>query len=156
MLADSHDKVATVRQLAQLLDDVQANSPTTTVLTSVVNKLLRIYYTLPLTSATVERTFSATAMRRLKNCMRATMTQKRLNNIILTHCHKERVDALDLIAVAKTFIDSSDKRHKFFWFFLAYPYLLLVELLVIVGADDNHCPAESSVYEVSFIGCVLL
>jgi len=76
ILPASHDKVATVRQLAQLLDDVQANSRTTKVLMSEVNKLLQIYYTLPLSSATAERTFSA--MRRLKNYMRATMTQKRL------------------------------------------------------------------------------
>ena len=68
--------------------------------------------TLPLTSATAERTFSA--MRRLKNYMRATMTQKRLNNIMLMHCHKDRVDALDLITVAKTFIDANDRRQKFF------------------------------------------
>ena len=112
ILPASCDKVATVRQLAQLLDDVQANSPTTKVLMSEVNKLLQIYYTLPITSATAERTFSA--MRRLKNYMRATMTQKRLNNIMLMHCHKDRVDALDLITVAKTFIDANDRRHKFF------------------------------------------
>ena len=77
-----------------------------------MNKPLQIYYTLPLTSATAERTFSA--MRRLKNYIRATMTQKRLNNIMLMHCHKDRVDALDLITVAKTFIDANDRRQKFF------------------------------------------
>jgi len=112
ILPASCDKVATVCQLAQLLDDVQANSPTTKVLMSEVNKLLQIYYTLPITSATAERTFSA--MRRLKNYMRATMTQKRLNNIMLMHCHRDRVDALDLITVAKTFIDANDRRQKFF------------------------------------------
>ena len=94
-----------------LLDDVQVNSPTTKVLMSEVNKLLQIYYTLPLTSDTAERTFSA--MRRLKNYMRATMTQKMLNNIMIMHCHKDRVDALDLITVAKTFIDANDRRQKF-------------------------------------------
>ena len=52
-------------------------------------------------------------MRRLKNYMRATMTQKRLNNIMIMHCHKDRVDALDLITVAKTFIDANDRRQKF-------------------------------------------
>ena len=51
ILAASHDKVATVRQSAILLDDVQASSPTTKVLMSEVNKLLRIYYMLPFTSA---------------------------------------------------------------------------------------------------------
>ena len=97
----SRDKVATVRQLAELLDKAQVDSPTTRSLVSEVNTLLqccpllRIYYTLP-----AERTFSA--MRRLKNYMKATMTQKRLNNIMLMHCHKDRVDALDLVTLAKT------------------------------------------------------
>jgi len=108
----SRDKVATVRQLAELLDKAQVDSPTTRLLMSEVNTLLRIYYTLPVTSATAERTFSA--MRRLKNYMRATMTQKRLNNIMLMHCHKDRVDALDLVTVAKTFVGANDRRRKYF------------------------------------------
>ena len=35
----------------KLLDEAQVNSPTTKVLVSEVNKLLPIYYTLPVTSA---------------------------------------------------------------------------------------------------------
>ena len=64
------------------MDEAQVNSPT---LMSEVKKLQRIYYTLPVTAATAERTFSA--MRKLKNYMRATMTQKRLNNKMLMHCY---------------------------------------------------------------------
>ena len=46
-----------------------------------VHKLLTIYLTVPMTSATAERTFSS--LRRLKNYLRSTMTQKRLNNVML-------------------------------------------------------------------------
>ena len=55
---------------------------------SEVHKLLTIYLTVPMTSAIAERTFSS--LRRLKNYLRSTMTQKRLNNVILMHTHKER------------------------------------------------------------------
>ena len=39
-----------------------------------VHRLLHIYLTIPLTSATAERTFSA--LRQLKSYLRSTMTQK--------------------------------------------------------------------------------
>ena len=43
-----------------------------------VDQLLHIYLTIPLTSATAERTFST--LRRLKSYLRSTMTQKHLNS----------------------------------------------------------------------------
>ena len=68
---------------------------------SEVDCLLRIYLTVPMTSATAERTFST--LRRVKNYLRTTMTQKRLNHIILLHAHKQRTDDLDLVKVAQDF-----------------------------------------------------
>ena len=58
-----------------------------------VHKLLIIYLTMPMTSATTERTFSS--LRRLKTYLRSTMTQKRLNNVLLAHVHKDRTDQLN-------------------------------------------------------------
>jgi len=34
---------------------------------------------------------------------------------MLMHCHKDRVDALDLITVAKTFIDANDRDARSFF-----------------------------------------
>ena len=51
-----------------------------------VHKLLRLYLKLPVASATSKRTFSA--LRRLKNYLRSTMKQDRLNNCLLMHCHE--------------------------------------------------------------------
>ena len=66
-----------------------------------VDRLLRIYLTVPMASATAERSFSA--LRRLKNYLRTTMTQKRLNHLIIVmHIHKERTDQLDLSSIAFT------------------------------------------------------
>ena len=38
------------------------------------------------------------------------MTQKRLNNVVLMHTHKERTDKVNLLSIAKDFV-TSNKRH---------------------------------------------
>ena len=79
---------------------------------SEVHRLLRVYLTIPMSSATAERTFSA--LRALKNYMRSTMTQKRLNHVMLLHIYKEKVDQLDLKEIAKSFIEANARRKAFF------------------------------------------
>lgn len=54
---------------------------------SEVLKLLRIFYTIPVTTSSAERTFSA--LRRLKTYLRSTMSQPRLNHMMLLYIHKE-------------------------------------------------------------------
>ena len=78
---------------------------------STVHQLIRLYMTVPITSATSERTFSA--LRRLLTYMRSSMTEKRLNCLLL-HIHKELTDSLDLISIAKEFIGRHDERKKYF------------------------------------------
>ena len=53
-----------------------------------VNKLLHAYFTFPVTSATAERSFSS--LRRMKTFLRTTMTQERLNNLLLLYVHSCR------------------------------------------------------------------
>ena len=79
---------------------------------SEVDRLLRMYLTIPVTSATAERTFSS--LRRLKNYLRSTMTQKRLNHVILLHTHKQRTDDLDLFSIARDFTGANSRRKDFF------------------------------------------
>ena len=82
---------------------------------SEVNKLLHLYLTVPMTSATAERTFSA--LRRLNTYLHATMSQQRLNNLMVLHVHKDETDNLNLVDVAKNFIDVNNRRHLYFgWF----------------------------------------
>lgn len=59
-----------------------------------VEKLVRLLLVVPVASAEAERSFSA--LKRLKNWLRSTMTQQRLNNVSVCHVHQT---ALDLIAV---------------------------------------------------------
>ena len=80
-----------------------------------VHQMIRLFITVPITSATSERTFSA--LRRLLTYLRSSMTEKRLNHCLLLHVHKELTDSVDLVAVAKEFIDSYDERKKYFGHF---------------------------------------
>ena len=48
-----------------------------------IHKLLRLYLTVPITSATAERAFSA--MKHVYTDLRSTMTDQRLNNCLLLH-----------------------------------------------------------------------
>ena len=82
------------------------------VLFSEVHQLIRLYLTVPMTSATAERTFST--LRRLKTYLRSTMTQERLNHVILLHTHKDKTDEIDLTEIAKDFISSNERRIGFF------------------------------------------
>ena len=77
-----------------------------------VHQIIRLYMTVPITSATSERTFSA--LRRLLTYLRSSMTEKRLNHCLLLHVHKEMTESLDLVSVGKEFIDLYDERKKYF------------------------------------------
>ena len=87
-------KVTSVGTIVQLYNA----SPHSKQKLQQVDRLLRIYVTVPMASATAERSFSA--LRRLKNYLRTTMTQKQLNHLIVMHIHKERTDQLDLSSIA--------------------------------------------------------
>ena len=55
--------------------------PQTKIRVLVPKTLLRLYLTLPVTSATSERTHTFSTLRRLKNYLRSTMKQDRLNKL---------------------------------------------------------------------------
>ena len=78
---------------------------------SEVHKLLSMYLTIPMITATCERTFSA--IRHVLMYKRSTLVQKQLNNCLLLYVHKNSTDGLDMTLVAKDFI-CNDERHKFF------------------------------------------
>ena len=81
-------------------------------LMSEVITLLRIYLTVPVSTATAERTFST--LRRTKTYLRTTMGQVRLNSAMLCTTHRERVDQLDTRAIAQQFVAANDRRRGFF------------------------------------------
>ena len=66
---------------------IQAMSSPEKLLISQVLTLLHLILVMPATIATSERSFSA--MRRIKTYLRSTMSQEKLNHVILLHCHKD-------------------------------------------------------------------
>ena len=103
-----------VRQVTNIRTMCEAfnKSPVTKILLGEVHKLLRMYLTLPVASATSEPTFSA--LRRLKNYLRSTLKQDRLNNCLLMHCHKSITDTQDTVNIAKRFACANEQRKEHF------------------------------------------
>ncbi|CAF3928477.1 unnamed protein product [Rotaria sp. Silwood1] len=76
------------------------------------DKLIRLYLTIPVTTATSERAFSV--LDRVKNTLRSCMTQSRLNHCLLAHIYKEKLDKIDSNQIMSTFITSNEQR-GIFW-----------------------------------------
>ena len=74
--------------------------------------LMKLTLVLPATNATSEHAFSA--MRRIKSYLRSTMTQGRLNHLMILHVHKDVTDKLVLADVANDFVSKSPQREQVF------------------------------------------
>ena len=74
--------------------------------------LVRQCLTIPVTSATAERSFST--LRRLKTYLRATMGQERLNHLALCNVYREDLYDLDLAHVVDSFICQHSLRRSTF------------------------------------------
>lgn len=81
-------------------------------LLSEVCKVVKLILIMPATNATSERSFSA--LRRVKSYLRSTMSQQRLNNLLILHVHKDITDTIDLQKIATEFIGDSEHRLKIF------------------------------------------
>ena len=64
-----------------------------------VYKVLKLYLTIPVTTASAERNFSA--LKRVKTYLRNSMTQSWLNHCMLLHIHKELTENLSLPDIAE-------------------------------------------------------
>ena len=70
------------------------------------------YNTIPLSSATAERTFSS--MRRVKTWLRSRMCANTLTNYLFATIHKERFDLVDTEEIAREFVLQSSQRMNYF------------------------------------------
>ena len=89
-----------------------SRSPGQLALISQVKRLIQLLLVMPATNASSERSFSA--LRRVKNYLRTTMTQERLNYLMILYVHKERTDSLDMKSIINEFISSSEHRNGIF------------------------------------------
>ena len=93
-------------------DYLQKLTPAERLLLNEVTTVMKLILVMPATNAVSERSFSA--MRRVKTYLRSTMTQERLNNLMILHVHKEFTDALDLVQVANEFVRANESRLRSF------------------------------------------
>jgi len=77
-----------------------------------VCRLIRLLLTIPVSSATAERSFSA--LRRLKTYTRSTMSAARLNHVALLHIHQNRTEELLDDNIVITFVHAVDVRQDTF------------------------------------------
>ena len=101
-------EVTNVRTICSIMADISLCKE---MLSEVVH-LIKLFYTIPVTISTAERTFSA--LRRLKTYLRTTMSQERLNHAMSLYVHKDRTDNIDLDEIANSFITVNERRRNFF------------------------------------------
>uniref|UniRef100_H3B5T8 TTF-type domain-containing protein n=1 Tax=Latimeria chalumnae TaxID=7897 RepID=H3B5T8_LATCH len=79
---------------------------------SNVAVLIKLVFVIPATNAVSERSFSA--LRLIKNYLCTTMSQARLNHLMLLHIHKNVTDRLNLLEVANEFVEGSEHHRSVF------------------------------------------
>ena len=77
-----------------------------------VCSLVCLLLVMPATNAVSER--SASALRRVKSYLRTTMSDTRLNNLLVLHVHKDRCDSLGLEDCLNEFVCGSEHRLSLF------------------------------------------
>ena len=111
-LLNSYPDIASKVTRVHTPANVLAAAPLASSMYSEVDKLVRIYLTIPVTTATGERSLSAVQC--IKTYLRSTMSQQHLNNIMVLNVHKDLTDGLDLPTVAKQFVDANERCRNFF------------------------------------------
>lgn len=105
----SKHKFRTTGEAAQILREMPSE---VRGLFDEIEKLVRLLLVVPVASAEAERSFSA--LKRLKNWLRSTMTQQRLNNVSVSHVYQTALDLIDLKDLGQQFVSMNDRwRHLF-------------------------------------------
>ena len=77
---------------------------------NLVAKVISIALTIPASSSSAERSFSA--LKRIKTFLRSTMTNERLSNIALLSIHATRTKALNEDKIVDNFANLAKRRHQ--------------------------------------------
>jgi len=102
-------EVSSVKELAELLI-VQNNC----MLPSVpeVATVLKLFLTIPVTSATAERLFSK--LKLIKSYLRSTMAQQRLSDLSVLSIENEKIRSLDINMLVDKFAEKNARRSQKF------------------------------------------
>ncbi|XP_071499042.1 zinc finger MYM-type protein 1-like [Diadema antillarum] len=77
---------------------------------SMIPEVVKLCIVHPATTATAERSFST--LRRLKSYLRGTMSQSRLNSLLILTMYRERVDLIDMVDLVNEFISRGDTKRR--------------------------------------------
>ena len=105
----SQFKASSVEEYRQIF---KAMEPAVRRMFGEVESLLRLLLVSPASSTEAERSFST--LRRLKTWLRNTMTQKRLNHVMVCHIHQEELAEVNIQDIAEEFVNHSDSRRFVF------------------------------------------
>ena len=118
-LDDVHDYQTDFTMWRSRWSDVETSSWPTTILDTyeqcsknypVTKKLLLIYASLPISSATAERSFST--LNHIKSYRRATMGEERLNGLAKLRIHRQLSDSTVIKNFVSAIIDNFSKKKK--------------------------------------------
>ena len=101
-------KLTTVMEIHDIFSKDQALP----ILLPNLRNILQMYLTLPSTTCEAERSFSA--LRRIKSYLRATMTQERLNHVLILNVHEAEAASIPLDQVMNEWIDKAPIRKNTF------------------------------------------
>ena len=104
--ADEKPSVSSIKTALLALSMMQRK------LLGAVVRLFQLLVILPATNATSERSFSA--LHRIKSYLRSTMSQARLNHLMIPHYHQEMTDRLDMKCIANEYILKNESRRSTF------------------------------------------
>ena len=102
---------------------------------SEVCRLANLILVMPATNAVSDLRFLA--MRRLKTYLRSTMSQSRLNHVMLLSINREKVDKLGIDVIADQFVQGSEHRLRHFGKFASNTFRLLENCNVIIYCTCN-------------------
>ena len=74
---------------------------------------MKLIMVAPATNAESERIFST--MKRIITYLRATMSNNRLNNLMVLSVHNKLLDSMDLTEVGNDLVGKKPKTKKYFW-----------------------------------------
>ena len=111
----------------QSIDDSQK------LLLSEICTLGKLLLVMPATNTASERSFSA--LKRVKTYLRSTTGDVRLNHLMMLHIHRDRSDAIDLVAAANQLVGKQENRKQLFGTFT--PNDLLRKLSLVSHATQT-------------------
>ena len=116
VLSSNFPEDSSLHDLQSILKYLKELSHPQRTLMSEVCTLASLILVMPASNAVSERSFSS--LRRLKSYLRSTMTQERLNSILMLHVHNDLTDNLNLTEIGNEFVTGSEHRLTLFGKFL--------------------------------------